>query len=217
MMCGNIKLTSSELSQVWVTYITNSMAKCMLKYFQKTTEDTDIHTLVQSGLQFSEEMELRVKQLFLLEKLPIPYGFTNEDVNLEAPKLFTDRFIIEYIKQMMAIGITTYGISLAVCPRDDVRKTFKYAIEQTTNQLDNIIDVLLKKGIYIRPPYIPYPKKAEYVHKVSFFNALFGDRRVLSSIEITNIFFSMLTNSLGKALITGFLQVSKNQSVKEFL
>jgi hypothetical protein len=70
---------------------------------------------------------------------------------------------------------------------------------------------------HIRPPFIPYPKKAEYVHKESFFNAIFGDKRALNSIEITNIFFSMLTNSLGKALITGFLQVSKSQPIKEFL
>ncbi|MDR4949922.1 DUF3231 family protein [Neobacillus cucumis] len=197
-MGSTIKLTSSELSQLWVTYITNSMANRMLKYFEKTTDDSDIHTIVQSALAFSEAMDLRVKQHFLAEKLPIPYGFTDDDVHLNAPKLFTDRFILEYLKQMLGFGVATYGVSLAVCPREDVRNTFKYAIEQTTLQLDTIINVLLTKGMYIRPPFIPYPQKAEYVHKESFFNALFGDRRALTSLEITHLFFNTLTNSLGK-------------------
>ncbi|MCM3727293.1 DUF3231 family protein [Neobacillus cucumis] len=217
MMSENIKMASSELSQLWVTYINSSMASCVLKHFQETTEDSDIQALVKSAFEFSEAMESRVKQHFLLEKLPIPYGFTNADVNLEAPKLFTDRFIIEYLKQMLGFGLATYSVSLAVCPRNDVRQTFNYAIEQITSQLNQIIEVLLKKGLYIRPPYIPYPKKAEYVHKESFFNALFGDRRALNSIEITTLFYNTLTNSLGKALITGFLQVSQTQSIKVFM
>ncbi|MBM7652563.1 DUF3231 family protein [Neobacillus cucumis] len=216
-MGSNIKLTSAELSQLWAAYITNSMANRMLKHFEKTTDDSDIHAVVKTALAFSEAMDLKLKQHFLAEKLPIPYGFTDDDVHLEAPKLFTDKFVLEYLKQLMGFGIASYGISLTICPREDIRETFKYAIAQTTEQLDTIIHTLLTKGMYIRPPFIPYPQKAEYVHKEAFLNAFFGDRRALTSIEITHLFFNTLTNSLGKALITGFLQVSHTPAIKAFM
>jgi hypothetical protein len=77
--------------------------------------------------------------------------------------------------------------------------------------------VMLSKGIFIRPPYIPTPEKVDVVKKQSFLTGFFGERRPPHVIEISHLYANVQTNSFGKALMTGFGQVAKSQEVKQFM
>lgn len=210
-----VKLTAAELSQLWAAYMNNSMAGCVLKHLSLTAEDPEIKQVVQLAVELSEKMLQQISRIYQSEGLPAPLAFSGEDVNMNAPKLFADPFILEYIKQVAGLGISVYGISMSVCPREDVRRLFKENMESVANLLERTVAILLNKGMYVRPPYIPYPEQVEYVHKEGFMNAFLGDRRPLSAIEITNLFINILTNSVGKALITGFMQVAESEEIKE--
>nr|WP_281064446.1 DUF3231 family protein [Cytobacillus eiseniae] len=48
-------------------------------------------------------------------------------------------------------------------------------------------------------------------------NGLFGDKRALTSIEISHLFLNIQTNAIGKALMIAFAQTTKDEEVKQFL
>lgn len=50
-----------------------------------------------------------------------------------------------------------------------------------------------------------------------FLSGFLGRKRALTSIEITQLFLNVQTNSIGKAQITGFAQISQNEEVKQYL
>ena len=85
---SNIKLTSAEMGKLWVTYIGNTMAKCVLRYYLQHVEDQDIKKVLENALTLSESLVKNTKDIFSGEDFPLPIGFTEEDVNLEAPRLF---------------------------------------------------------------------------------------------------------------------------------
>ncbi len=82
------KLTSAEMGKHWATYMGNSMAKCILSYFLQNVEDNDIKTLLENALKLSEDFLKITTEIFNKENFPIPKGFSQEDVNLGAPRLF---------------------------------------------------------------------------------------------------------------------------------
>jgi hypothetical protein len=56
----------------------------------------------------------------------------------------------------------------------------------------------------------------EYVHEQSYLAGWFG-RRPLNAIEISNIYFNLIQNQLGRTLAMGFSQVAKSETVRDFM
>ncbi|UCZ53496.1 DUF3231 family protein [Bacillus shivajii] len=150
------QLTSAEIANLWATYINNTMSVCILEYFTKTVEDEEIKPVIDDSLQLANEYIQTITTIFNSENIPIPQGFTEKDVNLNAPKLFTDIVLINFVKSMAKAGLGTYSIALSLSSRDDVRSLFRYCIETTTDMDEKSLQVLKNKGLYIRPPYILY-------------------------------------------------------------
>ncbi|MEI2443009.1 DUF3231 family protein, partial [Priestia megaterium] len=106
------KLTAPEMGKLWATYMGNSMSSYILSYFLEHVEDPDIKKLLQHAKGLTEEFQSNVKDIFTKENVPIPYGFTQEDVNLGAPKLFEDEFYVHYLKYAAKAGLSIYSIAL---------------------------------------------------------------------------------------------------------
>ncbi|MEK1832293.1 DUF3231 family protein [Priestia megaterium] len=53
--------------------------------------------------------------------MEVPIGFTDKDVDLDAPHLFTDTFWLVYIHEMTMHGLAGYSISFSVSARKDIR------------------------------------------------------------------------------------------------
>lgn len=208
------KLTSAEMGKLWATYMGNSMASCFLKYFLQHVEDKDIKSLLENALQLSEEFMETIKGIFKKEGFPIPNGFTEEDVNLGAPRLFMDEFYVHYLKYTAKAGLSIYSIALPLMYRKDVKEFFRYCMDSAMDLMEQIKEILIYKGLIIKPPLIPVPEKVEIVHK-DFLNGYLGDKRPLHAMEITHFYDNIENNVTSKALIMAFAQVAKDEKIRK--
>ncbi len=53
--------------------------------------------MLQHAKDLTEELPSNVKEIFTKENVPLPYGFTQEDVNLGALKLFEDECFTKWM------------------------------------------------------------------------------------------------------------------------
>jgi hypothetical protein len=211
------KLTSSEITSLWTTYQSSTMIICGVKYFLTTVEDEEISAILNYVLDFSNKRVQTVKQFLKEEQFPIPVGFTEQDVNLNVPRLFSDKLILLYMLNMGRFSLSLESINLSLSARDDVSAFYSECLEQAKELADRGRKLALKKGLFVRTPYLPTPKKVDFVKKQSFLNGWFGDRRPLLGIEISNLVYNSERNALGEALITGFSQVAKSKEVREYM
>ncbi|WP_174727282.1 DUF3231 family protein [Mesobacillus harenae] len=212
----SIRLTSAEISNLWITYMNNSLSKYVLSYFLNTVEDSEIRSVIDYALNVSLTLMDGVENIFNGENYPIPYGFTDDDVNLSAPRLYSDEFFLNYIDQMAKAGFSAYGMSTAMSSRLDVQAFFNEAVALNIEINKRTKAVLLSKGLHLRPPYISPPEKVDFVKHQSFLTGWFGSRKPLLSVEITNLFHNLQTNAIGKAFISGFAQTAKTKDARDY-
>lgn len=212
----NDKLTSAEQGKLWTTYVGNTMSVCVLSYMINHVEDQEIKHVLQSALHLSEQFLQTIKGIFARENYPIPTGFTKEDVDIAAPRLFEDDFYLHYLKYVAKAGISLYGIAIPLVTRADIRQFFTQCIDQTVNLINQTTTVMLKKGLLIKPPYIPYPETVDFIEKHSYHNGFFGRVRPLQALEITHLYDNLENNATSKAVLIGFSQVAKSNQAKAY-
>lgn len=210
----NENLTSAEMGKLWATYMGNSMATCLIKYYLQHVEDKDIKKLLENALHLSEEILKMINKIFKKDRFPIPKGFSEDDVNLGAPRLFQDQFYVHYLKYVSKAGMSIYSIAIPLVYREDVREFFRYCIDSTMDLMEQIKEILMNKGLIIKPPLIPVPEKVEFVHK-DFLNGYFGYVRPLHAMEITHLYDNIENNVTSKALIMAFAQVAKDEKIRK--
>jgi hypothetical protein len=213
----HIRLTSGELAILWGTYMNDSLAICTISYFLKDVEDPDIRSVLEYALDLAKKHIEIVTDIFKEEEIPIPMGFTEQDVNFNAKRLYQDTFMLYYIQNMGATGINSYSVALPNAARIDIREFYTSCMGSSCELYNRSSNVLQEKGLFIRSPYIPYPSHGEFVHKQHFLAGWLGEQRPLTSIEISFLFFNMYRNSLGSALLTGFSQVAQSNEVRHYM
>jgi len=152
---------------------------------------------------------------FYKRKLPIPIGFTEEDVNLDAPRLYEDEFYVHYLKYASKAGLSIYSVAIPLVMKDNIRQFFTDCANTTASLLQQINLILMNKGFIIKPPVIPIPEKVDFVTKQSFLNGFVGDVRPIHGLEVTHLYDNVENNTTSKALLLGFHQVVQNQKIKE--
>lgn len=212
----NIRLTSSEIAALHENYLGDSMSICVFKHFLATIEDLEIKPLIKHALDIATQHVETIKEIFTRENIAIPFGFTNADVNTNAQRLFSDSFYLSYLKHMGKGGLSIYGFLQPHMFHADLISFYTKCIKSTLELNNEATNLLLKKGLAVRPPYITYPRKAEFVKKQSFISGFFGDKRPLTGMEITHLYSNIQTNKLGEALAIGFSQVAKSNEVRKY-
>jgi hypothetical protein len=210
-----IELTAAEIGSLFTTYISSTMSKCVLTYFIQTTNDTDIKSIAETSLKATDNIITQIKNIYLKVNHPIPQGFTGEDINLKAAKLFSDTFVLNYLRFNQQYALITYSTALVQSARADVRAFFSYCVDTTRELYNKSQDILLAKGLFIRPPTIPIPDQIGYVHKQSYISGFLGDKRPINAVEIANIYPALETNLIGKNLSLAFAQVVKDDRIKK--
>jgi hypothetical protein len=211
----NIRLTSAEIGSLWLQYMADSMAVCTMKYFLHQTQDTQIRPVLEYAISLAQSHLVAIDAIFKREDFPTPTGFTDKDVSVDAPRLFCDPYHLTYVKNSAKSGLIAYGLALSLAARQDVR-AFVMECIKTTADLDELAtQVLLSKGLYVRPPYITVPDRVEYVKNDNFLGSLFGQQRPLSALEITHLFLNAQSNSVAKALMLGFSQVAHSRELRQ--
>ncbi|MDQ1913278.1 DUF3231 family protein [Paenibacillus sp. GD4] len=171
---------------------------------------------MEYSLHLSNQHLQVISDILAHEDIPIPHGFDDEDVNINARRLYSDTFFLNYMKDTAKQGLALYAVALALSARSDVRDFFSECLASTTELYNKVAHVMLTKGLYIRPPYIPNAESIEYVHHEGFLNGIFGDKRPLNAMEIAHLFANIQTNALGKALIYGFAQTANSDEVRKY-
>jgi hypothetical protein len=208
--------TAVEMGKLWATYVGNSMSNQILKYFLKHVDDDDIRILLENSLALTADFMKKIEKFFSDEDFPIPVGFSDEDVNLGAPRLFEDQFYVHYLKYASKAGLSIYAIAVPLMMREDVREFFIYCNQCTTILLGQINNILMDKGFIIKAPLIPVPKRVDFIKKENYLNGFFGEVRELHALEITHLYDNIENNITSKALLTAFSQVAKNKKIRSF-
>ncbi|WP_188454847.1 DUF3231 family protein [Virgibacillus oceani] len=211
------RLTSAEMAGIWGQYINDTAAVCVLTYFLKKVKDDQTQTVLELALTSAMEHIEYLKGLFEQETFPIPIGFTEKDVDSDARPLFTDIFYLQYLKFMSVLGMSASSLAIGLASRSDSVAFHKKVLSESVHLQKAIKEVLLEKGLYIRPPYIPAPADVDFVTKQSFLGSVAGGKRPLTTIEISHLFFNIETNLIGRELMIGFSQVAKRKEVKNYL
>lgn len=212
-----VRLTSSEITGLWTQYIQNTMSICISKYVLATVNDPEIFSLFKFTLGLSKKHLKMVEGFFKSESLDFPKGFTEKDVNLNAPPLFTDNFWLIYIHDMTMHGLAGYTLSFSVSARKDIRDHFYQCNTDTMDLYNKSIEILLSKGSYQRSPYFSTKQKSESPTELTYIMDLFGDKRPLNSMEAGNIYFNLKKSIITKTLINGFKQVIQDKDIHKFL
>ncbi|SMC74861.1 DUF3231 family protein [Sporomusa malonica] len=212
----NLRLTSVEIGTLWLDYMSDSMAVCTLKYFLEKVKDQDVRPLVQFALGLSEQHVQAIAEIFKQEGMAVPTGYSDEDVDVQAPPLFTDIFYLRYLRHLSAAGMAAYALGLNLAVRSDVRQYFGHCIDSTKELSDKVTQTLLSKGVYIRAPYIPVPKQVQFVESPGFMGSILGENRPLNALELSHLFANISTNAMGRVILIGFAQVAQSQDVREF-
>lgn len=211
----NEKLTSAEMGKLWATYMGNSMSKCYLHYYLQHVEDKDIKHLLKKAYDLCSEFLNTIDDIFKKENFPIPKGFSiEEDLNLDAPRLFEDEYYVHYLKYTAKAGMSIYNVAVPIVFRKDIKEFFTYCMDATMALIEQIKVLLMNKGLISKPAIIPIPEKVEFVHN-DFLNGYFGHVRPLHALEIAHLYDNIENNVASKALIMAFCQVVQKEEIRE--
>ncbi|MCR2821556.1 DUF3231 family protein [Lederbergia panacisoli] len=214
----NIKLTASEIAALWKTYIQSTAVRCFYKHFYHHLQDKDIKSVVKECMVLVESVIGKIETIFKKENFPIPMGFSDKDVDLSAPALYTDLFALSFAYRGGQVIMPHYTNVLTKVTRLDIYDFFKECLFKETELHKKALALLLSKGLNDRPPKMEYPASVEFVEKnPSLLKTWFGDKRPLNCFEIAELFQDIERNGNGLLLLMGLIQVTKDKEIKEYL
>ncbi|MCT2534364.1 DUF3231 family protein [Aquibacillus koreensis] len=217
-MDHNPNLASSELGSIWGSYMAESLNICLMKHFIANVEDPDIKEIVQFSKALSEGHLKSVTSIFQQEGIPIPQGYTDADVNEEAPRLFSDTYYLRFLQFMARTGASINGMALGTSYREDTLAYYRAAINESTELYNRVINLMKVKGILVRTPYMNYPTKVEFIEDDSFLSGILTtNKRSLLAIEINHLSNNIEANAIGRTLMDALTQVTASNKVKQHL
>lgn len=214
---NHIELNSAEIANLWTQYINDSSSICILSHSIEKSEDEETKNILEFAVTLAQGHIKKITEFFNKENFPIPKGFTlEEDVNIHAPPLFTDTFLLVYMHVMTLLGLTGYAGAVATSSREDQINYFSECNRETMELYKRIARLMLKKGIYSKPPRINPPTEVDYVDNDRYLTGWFGKKRPLNVVEISGVSFNMVKVIVKVVLEIGFAQVCQNNEVKKY-
>jgi len=120
------RLTSTEIGILWIQYVGDTMSRCVDKVHVSQVQDDQIRSLYQDAISLIENTTTQISQMFQNEGIPLPQGFTDDDINLDAPPLYSAIYSLQYFKFKMNLRMVVNGLGMAESTRVDVRKLYRY-------------------------------------------------------------------------------------------
>lgn len=215
---NNIKLTTTDIAILWKTYIQNTAVRCCYKHFLQHLQDDEIKSIIEEAVVLVEKVIGEIELIFKKENFPIPQGFSDKDIDLSAPALYTDLFALSFVYRGGQVIIPHYANTLTTVSRLDIYNFFAECLNSETELHKKALNLMLSKGLYDRPPKMEYPENVEFIqHQPSLLNTWLGEKRPLNTIELTELFAGIERNAIGLILLMGFIQVTKDKEIKNYL
>ncbi|ESU33109.1 hypothetical protein G3A_08675 [Bacillus sp. 17376] len=213
----NVSLTSGELANLWSQYMNDSLTICVLNHSIKNVKDVGIKEILQFALSIAEPHIVKIKEFLKQENYPVPKGFTIEqDINLNAPPLFSDTFMLVYMHIMTLHGMTGYAGAVGTSVRADQITYFIQCNKEAMELYERTVHLMLKKGIYSRTPHINSPENVDFVNDKSYLTGWFGKKRPLNAMEISGLSFNMQKTAVKVVLEIGFGQVCQSKELQKY-
>jgi hypothetical protein len=210
-------LTAAEVSALWLQYLGDSMAICVYKYFLNIVENNEIKPILEFALQLAESHITKITEFLDSANFQIPIGFTENDVNVTAPRLFSDQFLLFYSYIMTIHGITAYGLAVTNTDRQDIQDYFFDCTVSSKELFQKIVELAKNQPKYTSVPSIPSPNGVEFIESTGFISNLIGDKRPLNSSEISTLFFNSTKTGFISSLSLAFSQVAVREDVRNFM
>jgi Protein of unknown function (DUF3231) len=216
-MDKQIKATASEIANLWASYMNASSTNAMLTYFKENVEDEDIRDLLINAYDLSTFALETTSQLLTESGTPVPKGFSEQDVDLKAPSLYSDTYTLFFTINLHVLVMTHCANGISQSSHEDVYKFYTESLGKANSVHMQAITIAQRKGVYVSPPNIPTSDTVNFVKKDSFLNGWFGDKRPLLAVEIAQFYANIERNVLGAATLLGFAQVAESKDIKDFL
>lgn len=210
-------LTAAEVSALWLQYMGDSMAVCVYKYFLKIVENNEIKPILAYSLRLAEKHLIKITDFFTKANFQLPKGITEEDVNLHAPRLFSDSFLLFYSKMMTMHGISAYTLAITNAEREDVQDHFFECIVTSKELFQKIIQLAKTHPEFSSVPTLPSPDEVKFVESSGIITSLLGDKRPLNMSEISNLHFNSKKTGFVRSLSIAFSQVAEKEEVRGFM
>ncbi|MDH7479405.1 MAG: DUF3231 family protein [Syntrophomonadaceae bacterium] len=210
-------LTTTEIAALWNTYMQYTMFTCIFKHFSRIAEDHRIRLIMEETLDIVSQRVSRVMEILNRENLPLPVGFTDQDLDLNAPRLYSDPFFLYYLRDMNKFAIAINGLALTTSARADIRGFYSHCVSSTMKLYSDATDTLLARGLFIRPPCVAIAREVDYVKRQSFLAGFLGGPRPLLAQEISALAYGIMTNNVVKRLLLGFRQTARSGRVRKHL
>jgi len=213
----NIRLTAPEISNLWAHYLRETLSMRVNQYMLHIVKDPEIHSLFQIAIDCSLNHIDTLKKFFKKEKFPVPKGFTEEDVNLDAPPLFTDTLCLKALFMMSQHGSNEYSLSHTNSIRKDITSFYYQCNMDAMDLFQRAKELLIAKKLYKGPSEYITPKKATIIEDYSYVTNIFGSHRPINSVESGHTYFNLYKTLISKAMILGFAKVAKDSKVRSTL
>lgn len=211
-------LSTAEIGMLWLTYMEKTMILRITEYFLEKADDQEARNILGMCWQEVNYYTDLIKKLFEQQGVAIPIGFTEQDVNLEAPKLFDNGFDIMLLRVLKEMSMGLYTISMNMAYHVDVMTIFE-GLNVVTQKIYKLATLyLLRKGILTLPPKGTMPKTTEYIKSKEYLAGLnpFSQKRALNDIELGILHHGIEANNVGFQLMTGFAQCAQDKEVKQY-
>jgi hypothetical protein len=185
------------------------------QYFFETTDNIEIKNIVEKMVDFSQKSLSDLKEIFLKENHTIPLGFTEKDVRLDAGKVFSDTFILYICHDITMLSLSTYPAAFPDCTRKDVRNYIQNAIEFTLQIQNEITDLMLSQGIFLKSPQVAMDHRIDLVDNMNYLNGLFGGSRPINAAEIANLSRVIHRARFSKMVLVTFSKLASHKEVKQ--
>lgn len=213
----HITLTSSELGELWKNYLGESLLNCVYTHYLSNVDDERIKAILEKASNLTNQHMMKLEALFNKESFAIPTGFGKNDINDQAPAIFTDKFYLFYLKETSRLNLLHFSNALTVSFRQDVREYFSECLKDTSDLYQETMDAMLAKGLIIRAPFIPVPTEVKFVESTDFLHKLIGQQRPMASTEITAMYVNLDSNQLGKSMMMAFSQAVQSEDIKKYM
>src|SRR5699024_8707160 len=116
----------------------------------------------------------QIKDILMKERCQPPLGFTKSDVNVNAPRLFSDKLYLEFMLQLIKMELPSYSFALVEMTKPYLQQFYQNTIQESMDIERKVKQLAIDKGIYIASPRIPTPQQNNIVKKDSFLSGWFG-------------------------------------------
>lgn len=144
----DIKLTSAEIGTLWGAYVNGTAIDTVNRYMVSIVENEKIRALFEEAIHIFAQQKEQIVSFIKKDGFPLPNGFNNSDLNLNAKRLFTDIFCLHYLHIMTLHGLIGHVTALTTSVNRDLRHFYDSCDSDAKQLYHKSTELLLNWAIF---------------------------------------------------------------------